>query len=118
MITFLYSTVSVISAISYMPQLWRIFQNESPCHDISLKTWWIWNYMSFVSMLYGVFEIQDFTMSLVTGVNFFFINCTIASVLYKRRKYSDMVLISEDVIQEFSDEISEVSDLSDELGTV
>lgn len=116
MITFLYSTVSFISAVSYIPQLWKVIQSETPCHDISIKTWWIWNYMAVVALLYGVFEIQDLTMSLVSGVNAFFISLTIVAVLYKRRNYPDMVMISEEVVTEFSDDLTELTEEFEDLG--
>ncbi len=88
MISFLYSTVAIIVAIGYLPQTMRLIRSRTNCPDIALWTWFIWNYTAIVSLLYSIIELQDLKLSIVNGVNVFFISLIIIITMYKRRKYS------------------------------
>ncbi|PCJ02693.1 MAG: hypothetical protein COB14_01660 [Alphaproteobacteria bacterium] len=89
MIDYLYSTVGIIVTISYMPQALKLWRSTSTCDDISLPTWFIWNYTSIVSLLYGIYTLNDFKLSAVNAVNVFFVTFIIGITLYKRRKYKE-----------------------------
>ena len=68
---------------------------HKPPADISLIAWLIWDYTSIVSLLYSVFDVEDLKLSIVNSINVFFITTIILVTLYKRRKYSDVVMINE-----------------------
>ncbi len=90
MISFLYSTVGFVIAISYIPQVLCLVRAKTHCSDISLTSWWIWNYTSIVSMLYGIYGLQDLKMSLTSAIIVFFVNLIIGITIYKRIKYKDI----------------------------
>ena len=90
MISFLYSTVAVIVAFGYLPQTIRLIHSHTNCPDIALWTWFIWNYTAIISLLYSVIELQDLKLSIVNGVNVFFISLIITITIYKRRKYKNI----------------------------
>ncbi len=88
MIGFLYSTVGIIVAISYLPQVLRLIKAKTQCIEISLTSWMIWNYTSIISLLYSIVDLGDLKLSIVNAVNVLFINLIIVITLYKRNKYS------------------------------
>lgn len=89
MIDFLYSTVGIVVAIAYMPQALKLWRSTSPCHDVSLVAWLIWDYTSIVSLLYSIYTLDDFKLSAVNAINVLFITLIICITLYKRRKYKE-----------------------------
>ncbi len=95
MIGILYSTVGVVVTFGYLPQVYKLLRSQTPCRDISLIAWLIWDYTSIVSLLYSVFDVEDLKLSIVNSINVFFITTIILVTLYKRRKYSDVVMINE-----------------------
>lgn len=88
MIGFLYSTVGLVVAVSYLPQVLRLIKAKTQCIEISLTSWMIWNYTSIVSLLYSIFDLADLKLSIVNAINVLFINLIILITLYKRKKYS------------------------------
>ncbi len=87
-IGYLYSTVGFIVVFSYMPQILKLVKAITNCKEISLFSWWIWNYTSVISLLYSIFDLGDLKLSIVNLINVICINAIIAITLYKRRKYS------------------------------
>lgn len=100
-IDFLYSTVGIVVAIGYMPQSIRLLRTAGPCDDISILAWAIWGYAAAISLLYSIYILADLKLSMVNGINVFFISFIIAVTFYKRRKYADQVFMhvpEEDVL--------------------
>lgn len=95
MIATLYTTVGIIVAIGYMPQTLKLMRAQSKCGDISIPTWVIWNYTAIVSLLYSVYELDDFKLTMVNGVNVFFITLIIGITVFKRRKYKTLIPVEE-----------------------
>ncbi len=88
MIATLYTTVGLVVAIGYMPQTLKLLRAKSPCSDISVIAWAIWEYTAIVSLLYSMYELEDLKLSIVNAINVFFITLIIGITLYKRRKYN------------------------------
>ena len=95
MIATLYTTVGIVVAIGYMPQTLKLIRAQSKCSDISILAWLIWNYTAIVSLLYSVYELDDFKLSMVNGVNVFFITLIISITIFKRRKYKAPIPVEE-----------------------
>ncbi len=98
MIEMLYSTVGVVIGLAYVPQTLKLLKTQTPCPDISIAMWYLWNYTAIVSLIYSIYgqEVFDVKFFIVNAVNTFFITLIIFIILYKRRKYGDIVTISED----------------------
>lgn len=90
MISLLYSSVGIVIAVSYLPQVLRLLRAKSRCIEISLMSWAIWNYTSIISLLYSVYDLGDLKLSIVNVINVIFINLIIGITLYKRRKYAEI----------------------------
>lgn len=88
MISTLYSTVGIVLIFSYMPQIIKLVKTKSICAEISLFSWWIWNYIALIGLLYSIFDLMDLKLSIVNFINAFCINTIIAITIYKRRKYA------------------------------
>tara|TARA_B100001989_G_C24545615_1_gene470535 strand:+ start:2196 stop:2540 length:345 start_codon:yes stop_codon:yes gene_type:complete len=112
MISFLYSTVAIIVAIGYLPQAWKLLRAQGRCEDISIIAWSIWEYTAVISLLYSVFVLEDLKLSIVNGINVFFITVIILVTLYKRWKYAGQidVLIPEEEVPDLED-VPEVKEL-------
>ncbi len=98
MIGMLYSTVGIIVAVGYLPQIYKLLISKAPCRDISLVAWTVWEYTAIVSLLYSLYgqESLDTKFVLVNAINVVCITMIIIITIYKRRKYGDIVTISED----------------------
>lgn len=88
MISWLYSTVAIITALAYIPQMIRVARSKTTCHDISIPAWLMWSYTSTVSLLYAAIEMHDLKFSIVMTINAICINTIIAITLYKSKKYA------------------------------
>ncbi len=91
MIGYLYSTIGVITAFGYLPQVLALIRAQTKCEEVSLRAWIIWEYTSIVSLLYGLFELNDLKFTLVNTVNTFFVSLIVAIIIYKRHKYRDHI---------------------------
>ena len=113
MIGALYSTVGIVMAVSYLPQVIRLIKAQTPCHEISMASWIIWNYTATVSLLYSIYDLNDTKLTIVNIINVLFINLIIWVTLYKRRKYGDIVMISEEdeSLVQISDTVEEVEEI-------
>lgn len=78
-LTFLYSLGAVITAISYMPQIWRLLNDKSHADSISLQTYGLWVYATSVSFLYATLINGDIFFMLSTGCCF--AGCTTITLL-------------------------------------
>lgn len=107
MIVFLYSTVVFVAAFGYIPQAITLIRNRTRCDDISIKSWVLWEYANIISLLYSVIELQDLRLSIVNGVNVFFITLILIITIYKRVKYSSSISLLVD-----QDEIPDEHDLA------
>lgn len=87
MIGYLYSTVGIVVIFSYMPQILKLIRAKTSCDEISLASWWIWNYTTTVTLLYAWIDISDVKLTIVTLINFICVNIVICLTLYKRQKY-------------------------------
>ncbi len=87
MISFLYSTVGIIVAFGYLPQIARLLRSKTRCDDISIPAWIIWNYTAIISLLYGYFDLSDLKLTIVNLVNVVCISSIILITLFKRKKY-------------------------------
>lgn len=93
MIGILFSTVSVVLIFAYLPQIITLIRTKGPCNDISVTSWSIWFYTSFVSLLYSIYELHDLKLSIVNGLNVFFICVIIGTTIFKRIKYRHVAVI-------------------------
>ena len=66
LIIILYAFNGVIAAVSYIPQLLKLWKNKKAREAISIKTWLAWQYTSVVTFFYSFFIIEDLMLSLVT----------------------------------------------------
>ena len=107
MISTLYSTVAIVVALGYLPQTIKLLRCHTPCLDISLMAWGIWEYTAIVSLLYSLIELNDIKLSIVNAINVFFITLIIGITLYKRRKYTQVSLPTSDI----NDTLSDTSDI-------
>lgn len=98
MIEMLYSSVAVIIALAYVPQTLKLIKTQTPCPDISIAMWYLWDYTAIVSLIYSMYgqDVFDVKFFAVNVINTFFITLIILIIHYKRRKYGDIVIISED----------------------
>jgi len=89
MIEILYSSVGIIVAAGYLPQITKLITAARPCHEISVAAWSMWAYTSFVSLIYSLYgqEIYDAKFMSVNAVNTACIAMIIGVTLYKRQKY-------------------------------
>lgn len=87
-ITLMYVSATVVSFLGYFPQIIRLIKRHTDCRDISLASWWIWNYTTTASLLYGVFILHDTLFVIACTSNLIGINAIIGLVLYKRWRYS------------------------------
>ncbi len=89
MIEVLYSLVGVVVAIGYLTQIIKLIKTTLPCHDISIFSWSIFAYASFISLLYSLYgqEIYDINFVIVNSINATCIAMVICITVYKRRKY-------------------------------
>lgn len=87
-IDIMYASVAVVSLLAYLPQIIRLIKRHTDCRDISLGSWWIWNYTATASLLYGVFRLHDTLFIIACIANLFGVNIIIGLVLYKRWRYS------------------------------
>ena len=115
MIGALYSTVGIVMAVSYLPQVIRLIKAQTPCHEISMASWVIWNYTASVSLLYSIYDLNDTKLTIVNIINVLFINLIIGVTLYKRRKYGDLVVISDqdDSLTQIYNTVEEVEEVMD-----
>lgn len=80
----LYPLVSIISLSAFLPQIKTLLAATGPSRDIALSSWYLWTFASIVSLLYGVFKLQDM-MFTVTTVLAVVMNVTIVGlVIYNR----------------------------------
>lgn len=89
MIVILYSSVSIIVAAGYLPQITKLLLAEHPCNEISVAAWSMWAYTSFISLLYSLYgqEIYDFRFMSFNAVNTACIAMIICITFYKRHKW-------------------------------
>ncbi len=117
MIEMLYSTVGVVIGLAYVPQTIKLFKTPTPCYNISLLMWYLWDYTAIVSLTYSLYgqEVFDAKFFTVNAVNTFFITLIILIIHYKRYKYSDIVMISEEdeSLVQISDTVEEVEEILD-----
>ncbi|MFP4098510.1 MAG: hypothetical protein ACLFP8_00865 [Alphaproteobacteria bacterium] len=91
MIEFLYSLVGVVVAAGYIPQIIKLVRATLPCHDISVFTWVVWAYTSFVSLLYSLYGQETFDIYFFSAnlINIVCVTTVICITMYKRVKYSE-----------------------------
>lgn len=65
----LYSTIVIIAVFGYVPQLYKLWKSETDGMDISIATWLIWLYTWVISLLYGIFELEDLKFCIVAVIN-------------------------------------------------
>ncbi len=101
MIAFLYSTVGIILVCGYIPQIYTLIRTKSACRAISLKAWLIWEYTSFISLLYSVYVLPDLKLAIVNAINVTCIALIIGITAYKRWKYATAQIIMDgDIIEQ------------------
>ncbi len=107
MIVMLYSAVGIIVALGYLPQIYNLIVSHTPCRDISLKAWCIWEYTSSISLLYSLYgqDVVDPKFVGVNAVNLLFITIIISITVYKRRKYEKKVAIIDNIPDVLPDNI-------------
>ena len=86
-ISLLYASVAVISILAYIPQIIRLTKRQTDCRDLSLTSWWIWNYTAAASLLYAIFEVGDLLFIISCATNILGVNIIIFLTLYKRWKF-------------------------------
>ncbi|MFK7839705.1 MAG: hypothetical protein AB8B83_05185 [Bdellovibrionales bacterium] len=70
-IDFLYATIVLIAVFGYVPQIYKLWTSNSDGMDISITTWLIWLYTWVVTLLYGMFELDDLKLCIVAIINLF-----------------------------------------------
>jgi len=68
-IDYLYFTIVIIALFGYVPQLYKLWKSQSDGMDISIATWLIWLYTWVVTLLYGIFELNDLKLCIVAIIN-------------------------------------------------
>ena len=86
-ISILYATVPAVIFLGYLPQIAQLIRAKNDCRDISLLAWVMWDYVLIVSVLYGIYVLDDFKFTMASALNCACVNVLIGITLYKRRKY-------------------------------
>jgi len=73
---FLYTTTGVISLVAYLPTMRDLWRGKSTA---ILYTYALWTGCSVITLLYGVFVLQDFLYDVITGIQF--LACGITLIL-------------------------------------
>ncbi len=86
-LTVAYASVGVISAIGYWPTIKDIHFHKKPSANI--KTYAVWTLTTGISLLYGIFILNDFLFRVIAGVGFVCCFTVLAlSINLKYRKVS------------------------------
>ncbi|MAF97619.1 MAG: hypothetical protein CMH26_03190 [Micavibrio sp.] len=98
LITTLYSFVAIISFCGYVPQILRLWKTQSDCRDVSIQAWGTWNATYIITVLYSIFEIKDFMLSLTATIHVICISIILAITFWKRYSYEKNMILSEQQI--------------------
>jgi len=86
-IDFLYSGIAVIAIIGYTPQIIKLWQSDNDSKDVSILTWLIWMGTWVISLLYGIFELEDLKFCIVAVINLFGHSAVIGLTLRNRNRF-------------------------------
>lgn len=76
---FLYPVVVFMTLIGYVPQVISIIRNPEKSEGISLSTWYLWSFSSFLATGYTWLHVGDLFLIISSATNLFF--CTLISIL-------------------------------------
>jgi len=68
-VTALYIAVPVASAISWVPQIFRLVKEPSLGVGMSLPTWFAWSAMGLITLAYAAIVVQDVPFIVTAAVN-------------------------------------------------
>ena len=88
-----YPVVPVVAAIAYFPQIYAALKARTNMESTSLATWYIWLGMGLVTLGYSIFNIGDHLLMITALVNAVLQVVFIGIVLYKRYRFSGVVLV-------------------------
>ncbi len=83
-LTILYSFIPLVSLIGYLPQIRVLLVQKEKASSISLSSWYLWLFMSVVSLGYGVFCLHDVLFSMTSAMNLLGCLSITLLVLYRR----------------------------------
>lgn len=89
-ILFIYPLTAMIGMMGYVPQISTLLKVAGVPEGFSLHTWLVWLFTSLVTMIYGIFHLQDVTFSSVAIANFLLNGLVVAIVVYKYSRYSSL----------------------------
>jgi hypothetical protein len=85
-ISFLYASTGIISAIGYIPTIRDLTRNVA---SANINSYIIWTFCSLISFIYSILAIGDLLLEIVTGLNFAACAVILAMTLnlkYRQRK--------------------------------
>ncbi len=80
----LYPLVAIISIVGYAPQIKTLLFATRRPQNLSLSSWVIWLVSGVISLLYGVYQLQDSVFIFTAAVNLFLLTFTTGLIVYNR----------------------------------
>jgi len=90
-LTALYSFCGIAGFVGYVPQIWRLWKDDTRAASTSLLTWGWWTFAGTVAFVYALFVNKDPAFVLVASSNFF--GCWAVYGLAVWRRYGPTVVL-------------------------
>lgn len=68
-LTFIYSLVPMIGVSAYVPQIITLWKSKKKLENFQFATWSLWLFAASISVMYGVFKLQDLMFTITSLAN-------------------------------------------------
>ncbi len=82
--SYLYPSVMAISIVGFIPQIRSLLFAKTKPDNISLSTWVMWSFGTFIAFGYAVTNLHDPALAQTLGINFILTVVTALLIAYNR----------------------------------